>query len=108
MLKGKADLSFRIKGINNAGRIYFTSIRYGSRSTVGRHRLRVFWLDLMPSSSSCRPNKDAAFQVIRFKIITDDGESTELVEEMRGKGYDVDLSQGIERLALIGEKPIGE
>ena len=46
--------------------------------------------------------------MIRFKILTDDGASHELVEEMRGKGYDVDLSQDFERLALIGEKPVGQ
>ncbi|CED82810.1 Cytochrome oxidase assembly protein 1 [Phaffia rhodozyma] len=64
VLKGKADLSFRIKGVEEAGRVYFTSIR---------------------------PNKKSAFQVIRFKIITDGGVEKELIGEMRGKGYDIDI-----------------
>ncbi|KAL7415866.1 cytochrome oxidase complex assembly protein 1-domain-containing protein [Mrakia frigida] len=81
VLKGKADLSFRIKGLNNTGRVYFTSIR---------------------------PTKDAAFQVLRFKLLTDDGQTVELVEEMRGKGYDTNLSEQLEKLKYLSEKPAGK
>lgn len=48
---------------------------------------------LTPTDSDChaRPNADSAFQIIRFKIITDDGQEVELIDEMRGKGYDVTI-----------------
>jgi hypothetical protein len=37
-------------------------------------------------------NAESAFQVIRFKILADKtGEETELVKEMQGRGYDVDI-----------------
>ena len=46
---------------------------------------------LTDSICHVRPNADSAFQIIRFKIITDDGQEVELIDEMRGKGYDVTI-----------------
>lgn len=69
VLKGRADLSFRLRGSRNSGRVYFTSIR---------------------------PNATSAFHVLRFKLILDDpvlgqekGEEVDLRQEMQGKGYDL-------------------
>lgn len=69
VLKGRADLSFRLRGSLASGRIYFTSIR---------------------------PTPTSAFHVIRFKLILDSpegvekGEEVDLRREMQGKGYDLE------------------
>ncbi|KIM32420.1 hypothetical protein M408DRAFT_63327 [Serendipita vermifera MAFF 305830] len=56
MPAGHVDLSFRVQGPRTGGTVYFTSVR---------------------------KDKGLPFTILRFKIITDDGETIHLVDEKR-------------------------
>ncbi|EIW66621.1 hypothetical protein TREMEDRAFT_74761 [Tremella mesenterica DSM 1558] len=54
-MQGHVDLSFRVRGSHGAGTVYFTSIR---------------------------PKQEGAWRIVRYKIITDDGQTIRLDEQL--------------------------
>ena len=70
MPAGHVDLSFRVQGPKSGGTVYFTSVR----------KDKGLPFTIRASFDAFR-EKPSDFQPVRFKVITDSGETIHLVDE---------------------------